>query len=177
MAVFEENMAACAPLLHKHLAPVLKKDTMYLIFQVEEQQKRGNAKASEEALMPLLCAYFKENERQLFQVFEACNDQRYNSSFKIDQTFQAMVGYNKDHGFLFTFDTAETLRLKLCEAKSNVTDLKLHVAAANIGAEDHTNQCGLGSLSRLRMLKALSLFFAHNYTSSAQKSKCLLVSP
>ncbi|KAH7941775.1 hypothetical protein HPB49_017405 [Dermacentor silvarum] len=69
-AVFEENMAACAPLLHKHLAPVLKKDTMYLIFQVEEQQKRGNAKASEEALMPLLCAYFKENERQLFQVFE-----------------------------------------------------------------------------------------------------------
>ncbi|XP_049269055.1 uncharacterized protein LOC125757518 [Rhipicephalus sanguineus] len=99
----------------------------------------------------------------------------YKNSFKVDTKFQAMVGYDEGEGWLFTFDTAETLRKKLCEAKSNVTALRLNIVASNIGSEDYTNKCGFGSLSRLRMLKALSLFFAHNYTSSAEKSKCLKV--
>ncbi|XP_049522556.1 uncharacterized protein LOC125945043 [Dermacentor silvarum] len=114
---------------------------------------------------------------QTTRIALACNDQRYNETFKVDKKFQAMVGYDKGEGFLFTFDTAETLRSKLCEAKSNVTNLKFYIAAADIGAEDHNNVCGLGALSRLRMLKALAHFFAYNYTSSAQKSECLLVNP
>ncbi|XP_065307500.1 uncharacterized protein [Dermacentor albipictus] len=115
--------------------------------------------------------------KQTSDIIQACRDQRYNTTFKIDQKFQAMVGYNKDHGFLFTFDTAETLRSKLCEAKSNATATKFYIAAAVIGAEDHVNTCGLGALRRLHMLKALAHFFAYNYTSAAQKSACLLVNP
>ncbi|XP_075741136.1 uncharacterized protein LOC142789991 [Rhipicephalus microplus] len=141
-------------------------------------------------------------QQQTSPIVFACTMPSYNKSFKVDTTFQAVVGYDKVEGWLFTFDSAETLRKKvrtcvifaavlaklkrfisvlpiwdfdLCEAKSNVTALKLNIVAANIGSEDYTNQCGLGPLSRLRMLKALSLYFAHNYTSSADKSKCLQV--
>ncbi|KAL1487234.1 hypothetical protein MTO96_046605 [Rhipicephalus appendiculatus] len=105
----------------------------------------------------------------------ACSLPSYKNSFKEDTTFQAMVGYDKSEGWLFTFDTAETLRKKLCEAKSNVTGLRLTIVASDIGSEDYTDNCGFGPVSRLRMLKALSLFFAHNYTSSADKSNCITV--
>ncbi|XP_075543909.1 uncharacterized protein LOC142578404 [Dermacentor variabilis] len=50
--------------------------------------------------------------KQTSEIMLACRDQRYNKTFKIDQTFEAMVGFDKQHGFLFTFDTAETLRAK-----------------------------------------------------------------
>ncbi|XP_075742696.1 uncharacterized protein LOC142796290 isoform X2 [Rhipicephalus microplus] len=105
----------------------------------------------------------------------ACSFPSYKNSFTVDTTFQAMVGYDKVQGWLFTFDTAETLRYKLCEAKSNVTALRLNLVASDIGSEDYTDICGFGAVSRLRMLKAVSLFFAHNYTSSAEKSICLTV--
>ncbi|KAH6936872.1 hypothetical protein HPB50_023814 [Hyalomma asiaticum] len=111
----------------------------------------------------------------LYSIRLGCSKKSYNDSLMVDPVFQAMVGYDKNEGWLFTFDSGETLRQKLCEAKSNVTDLQLNIVASNIGSEDYLNQCGLGPLPRLRMLKALSLFFAHNYTSSADKSRCLMV--
>ncbi|XP_072143655.1 uncharacterized protein [Dermacentor andersoni] len=115
--------------------------------------------------------------KQTSDIIWACRNHGYNKTFKIDQTFQAMVGYDKQFGFLVTFDTAETLRSKLCEAKSTAPAAKFYIAAAAIGAEDHVNACGFGALTRLRMLKALTYFFAYNYTSAAQKSACLLVKP
>ncbi|XP_070392185.1 uncharacterized protein [Dermacentor albipictus] len=115
--------------------------------------------------------------KQAREIEMACYNRFYNFTFKIDQKFQAMVGYDKIDGLLFTFDTAETLRSKLCEAKSTATATKFYIVAANIGAVDYDNWCGFGALRRLHMLKALAHFFAYNYTSAAQKSACLLVNP
>ncbi|XP_054930552.2 uncharacterized protein [Dermacentor andersoni] len=115
--------------------------------------------------------------KQTSDIALACRDHRYKNSFKLNAFYQAMWGFDKPDGFLFTFDSAETLRSKLCEAKSNVTATKFYIVAAGIGGEDHLNTCGFGALSRLRMLKALAHFFAYNYTSAAQKSACLSVNP
>ncbi|KAL1476427.1 hypothetical protein MTO96_036509 [Rhipicephalus appendiculatus] len=78
-------------------------------------------------------------KQQASPIAFGCSMQSYRNSFKVDTTFQAVVGYDKSDGWLFTFDSAETLRKKLCESKSNVTALKLNIVAANIGSEDYTN--------------------------------------
>ncbi|KAL1442208.1 hypothetical protein MTO96_046506 [Rhipicephalus appendiculatus] len=112
--------------------------------------------------------------KQTSEIDYACRLPSYKNSFKVDTTFQAMVGYDKSEGWLFTFDTAETLRKKLCEAKSNVTGLRLNLVASDIGSEDYADECGFGRVSRLWMLKLLSLFFSDSYNSSADKSNCLM---
>ncbi|XP_070390861.1 uncharacterized protein [Dermacentor albipictus] len=110
---------------------------------------------------------------QMVNVTEACIDQRYSSDFKYDFAYKSEFTYNKQEKWLFTYDTARSLRLKLCETKKNMTHLHYTFAAVNIQFEDAKDYCGFGEFPRLRALKALARFFAFNYTSASEEQACL----
>ncbi|XP_070393543.1 uncharacterized protein [Dermacentor albipictus] len=112
---------------------------------------------------------------QISSIVEACEDPNYNDTFSIDSTFQAMFSYVKPDFTLYTYDSASTLRFKLCQTKRNVTDLYYNVVADNIQYEDFNDVCGYGSYSRLQILKRLAAFLAENYTSPDQERFCNLV--
>ncbi|KAH7969447.1 hypothetical protein HPB52_018259 [Rhipicephalus sanguineus] len=101
-----------------------------------------------------------------------CKDPIYNASFYMDNKFKALVTYDKAKERLFTYDSASTLREKLCETRENVTNLKYTIVAQNIQFEDESYVCGHGPFSRLRMLKALARFFFYNYTHAGLKAAC-----
>ncbi|XP_037513758.1 uncharacterized protein LOC119390254 [Rhipicephalus sanguineus] len=69
-AIFDEKVSAYAPPLVQYLESVPKKDIMYVLMIMQEETKKGNTNAVKEAVLPLLCAHFKEDESHLFQVFE-----------------------------------------------------------------------------------------------------------
>ncbi|XP_072143675.1 uncharacterized protein [Dermacentor andersoni] len=110
---------------------------------------------------------------QMVNVTEACIDQKYSSNFKYDFAYKSEFTYNKQEKWLFTYDTARSLRLKLCETKKNMTHVHYTFAAVNIQFEDAKDYCGFGEFPRLRVLKALARFFAFNYTSDSQEQACL----
>ncbi|XP_070392264.1 uncharacterized protein [Dermacentor albipictus] len=112
---------------------------------------------------------------QITSIVEACEEPNYNETFSIDSTFQALFTYVKADVSLFTYDSASTLRFKLCETKRNVTDLHYNIVADNIQFEDFHDVCGYGSYSRLRILKRLAAFLAEKYTSPDQERFCNLV--
>ncbi|KAL3224122.1 hypothetical protein MRX96_026705 [Rhipicephalus microplus] len=60
---------------------------------------------------------------QMVNVTEACIDQRYSGNFNYDIAYKSEFTYNKNEKWLFTYDTARALRLKLCETKRNMTQL------------------------------------------------------
>ncbi|XP_070390915.1 uncharacterized protein [Dermacentor albipictus] len=108
-------------------------------------------------------------------IVEVCKDRVYNSTFYLDTTFQALVAYDKANAKLFTYDSASSLRYKLCETKSNATSISYTIVADNIQFEDATNECGYGAFSRLRTLKALTHFFFDDYSDASFRDACLSV--
>ncbi|KAL1413975.1 hypothetical protein MTO96_030869 [Rhipicephalus appendiculatus] len=112
---------------------------------------------------------------QISSIAECCEDLRYNETFSFDHTFKAMLAYDKsDHG-LFTYDSALSFRLKLCDTKKNVTDLHYNIVADDIQYDDIENVCGYGEYSRLHTLNRLAAFLGKNYTSRDQGITCKLV--
>ncbi|KAL1443502.1 hypothetical protein MTO96_007414 [Rhipicephalus appendiculatus] len=69
-AIFDQKVSTYAPPLVQYLESIPKKEVMYTLMIMQEVTKKGNTKAVEEAVPPLLCAYFKEDERHLFRVLE-----------------------------------------------------------------------------------------------------------
>ncbi|XP_049273343.1 uncharacterized protein LOC125759106 [Rhipicephalus sanguineus] len=65
---FEENVRIIGPSLVRHLETVNKRDVIHILLGVEKQEKKGNNKASEAALLPLLAAFFKEDAGLLYRV-------------------------------------------------------------------------------------------------------------
>ncbi|XP_075742698.1 uncharacterized protein LOC142796293 [Rhipicephalus microplus] len=110
---------------------------------------------------------------QMVNVTEACIDQRYSGNFRFDRIYTSEFTYNKKEKWLFTYDTARALRVKLCETKKNMTHLHYTFAAVNIQFEDAKDYCGYGEFPRLRALKALARFFAFEYTSPDNETACL----
>ncbi|KAL3224111.1 hypothetical protein MRX96_026695 [Rhipicephalus microplus] len=100
---------------------------------------------------------------QMVNVTEACIDQRYSGNFRFDRIYTSEFTYNKKEKWLFTYDTARALRVKL----------HYTFAAVNIQFEDAKDYCGYGEFPRLRALKALARFFAFEYTSPDNETACL----
>ncbi|XP_075724879.1 uncharacterized protein LOC119179373 isoform X2 [Rhipicephalus microplus] len=73
-AIFDQKVSTYAPPLIQYLESVPKKEVMYTLMIMREAAKKGNMKSAEEAVPPLLCTYFKEDERHLFQVLEEEKD-------------------------------------------------------------------------------------------------------
>ncbi|XP_072143683.1 uncharacterized protein [Dermacentor andersoni] len=113
--------------------------------------------------------------KQIGSIGEVCKDPVYNSTFYLDTTFQALVAYDKAKARLFTYDSASSLRYKLCETKRNATDISYTIVAENIQFEDATNECGYGPFSRLRTLKALAHFFFDDYSDATFRDACVSV--
>lgn len=118
------------------------------------------------------CAMTTPPSGQLGSISEVCKNPNYNSTFYFDKKFKALVAYNKTERWLFTYDSALALRLKLCEANLNALSLKYSLAAVNIEFEDAKDDCGFGPFHRLQQLKALAAFLSNNYTSPASESAC-----
>ncbi|KAH6923533.1 hypothetical protein HPB50_002155 [Hyalomma asiaticum] len=70
--IFEDSLRTIAPLLVKHLhtLPAPRREVLEWILKVELQERRGNQKAKEEATIPLLAAYFKDNAGYMVRVLE-----------------------------------------------------------------------------------------------------------
>nr|XP_054919068.1 uncharacterized protein LOC129380899 [Dermacentor andersoni] len=68
-ATFRERMLECAPQLMHLMELTPRKDTMHMVVHVQDH-KNENEEAVQVAVLPLLCAHFKDDEKCLFQVFE-----------------------------------------------------------------------------------------------------------
>ncbi|XP_075737381.1 uncharacterized protein LOC142776951 [Rhipicephalus microplus] len=66
--IFQERMAACAPALFQMMEEAPTKHTMELVVRVRDEGQRE--KAVQVAVLPFLCAHFKEDKNYLYQVFE-----------------------------------------------------------------------------------------------------------
>ncbi|XP_049514277.1 uncharacterized protein LOC125941313 [Dermacentor silvarum] len=62
-------MLICAPQMMHLMESTPRKETMRVVVHVHDEEKE-NDKAVQVALLPLLCAHFKDDEKCLFQVFE-----------------------------------------------------------------------------------------------------------
>lgn len=60
----------CAAMLADRLKTSTQKDVLYNYLQMEYEKQRGNTGAEEAAFVPLLAAYFKDDDGQLFRIFE-----------------------------------------------------------------------------------------------------------
>ncbi|XP_049513972.1 uncharacterized protein LOC119431736 [Dermacentor silvarum] len=99
-----------------------------------------------------------------------CRDSAYTVAYHKEEP-QGAVAYNRGAGKLLAYDNPESLRRKLCAARSNVTAVKYGFTAFNVEYEDATNRCGEGSFSRLRALKDLLNAFARR-DSSEEAEEC-----
>nr|XP_054926328.1 uncharacterized protein LOC129384751 [Dermacentor andersoni] len=109
---------------------------------------------------------------QIVSITKACSNQGFNSTFYYDGTYEASVAYDSSKNWLFTYDSALSLRTKLCGSKRAAVDVNYTLAAVNIQFEDYMNICGFGPYHRLTMLKAIADFLSRNYTSAAQEHAC-----
>ncbi|XP_075747075.1 uncharacterized protein LOC142817996 isoform X1 [Rhipicephalus microplus] len=66
--IFQERMPACAPALFQMMEEAPTKHTMELVVRVRDDGQRE--KAVQVAVLPFLCAHFKEDKNYLYQVFE-----------------------------------------------------------------------------------------------------------
>ncbi|KAH7933622.1 hypothetical protein HPB49_014381 [Dermacentor silvarum] len=71
-AIFQEKMLICAPQMMHLMELTPRKETMRVVVHVHDVENE-NDKAVQVALLPLLCAHFKDDEKCLFQVFEVSN--------------------------------------------------------------------------------------------------------
>ncbi|KAL3251883.1 hypothetical protein MRX96_055017 [Rhipicephalus microplus] len=112
---------------------------------------------------------------QISSIAEGCEDPRYNKTFSFESTFESLFAYDKSDHMLFTYDSAFSYQLKLCDTKKNVTDLHYNIVADDIQFDDIDDFCGYGKYSRLLMLKKLAAFLEKNYTTPDQGTTCKLV--
>ncbi|KAL3224113.1 hypothetical protein MRX96_026697 [Rhipicephalus microplus] len=63
--------------------------------------------------------------------------------------------------------------IKICQAKKSATNVTNLMAAVDIQFEDYNNTCGHGRYPRLYMLRQLSAFLSHGYTSPDKEAECL----
>ncbi|KAH7974153.1 hypothetical protein HPB49_010573 [Dermacentor silvarum] len=101
---------------------------------------------------------------------QVCRDSAYTIAYHKEEP-QGAVAYYRGAGKLLAYDNPESLRRKLCAARSNVTAVKYGFTAFNVEYEDATNRCGEGSFSRLRALKDLLNAFARR-DSSEEAEEC-----
>ncbi|KAL3209156.1 hypothetical protein MRX96_009344 [Rhipicephalus microplus] len=94
---------------------------------------------------------------QISSIEEACEDSNYNQTFSYDRTFEAMFAYDKSE-YLFTYDSADSFRIKICETKKNFTGLNYNLVADDIQYDDINDSCGYGGYSRLHILNRLAAF-------------------
>ncbi|XP_054930661.1 uncharacterized protein [Dermacentor andersoni] len=110
---------------------------------------------------------------QIVSITKACSNRGFNSTFYHDATYEASVAYDSSQNWLFTYDSAVSLRSKLCKSKRIAVDVDYTLAAVNIQFEDSMNNCGFGVYPRLTMLKAVAGFLTRNYTSAAKEGACM----
>ncbi|XP_049522502.1 uncharacterized protein LOC125945014 [Dermacentor silvarum] len=113
---------------------------------------------------------------QIDSVLQVCADRGFNSTFYHDATYEASVSYDSSKNWLFTYDSALSLRSKLCKTKRTAVHVDYTLAAANIQFEDFMNYCGFGPYGRLVMLKTLANFLTRNYTSADKEGACMALS-
>ncbi|XP_070392257.1 uncharacterized protein [Dermacentor albipictus] len=112
---------------------------------------------------------------QIVSITKVCSNRGFNGTFYKDGTYDASVAYDSQQNWLFTYDSAPSLRSKVCKSKRNAVDVNYTLAAVNIQFEDYMNNCGYGPYHRLTMLKAVAGFLTRNYTSAAEEDACMKV--
>ncbi|KAL1446016.1 hypothetical protein MTO96_028952 [Rhipicephalus appendiculatus] len=110
---------------------------------------------------------------QITSISTACADRGLNSTFHHDATYDAPVAYRRSDNWLFTYESAHSLRSKICKTKRTALDVNYTLAAVNIQFEDFLNYCGHGPHRRLVMLRTVAVFLARSYASADKESTCL----
>ncbi|KAL1416339.1 hypothetical protein MTO96_028062 [Rhipicephalus appendiculatus] len=113
------------------------------------------------------------NDTQKTGIYEVCVDPKYR--ILDDDKFHCKFTLGKTNDLLkvMVFDTAETLRHKVCSSKKNATQVKYGITAAQLEYADSSGHCKNGTFPLLRALKQIVKFFKDNYTSEANFENCV----
>ncbi|KAL1437446.1 hypothetical protein MTO96_048934 [Rhipicephalus appendiculatus] len=112
---------------------------------------------------------------QITSIAKACREKPYRR-FHFDNVYRAPFSFNRQEEMLFTYDSVESLRSKLCEGKANLPEIPYVIAAFGIELEDWRDVCGFGAFFRLRFLKKLLNFLRHSDESPMDVTACNLLS-
>ncbi|KAL3222569.1 hypothetical protein MRX96_028351, partial [Rhipicephalus microplus] len=104
---------------------------------------------------------------------QVCRDSAYTIVHHKEEP-RGAVAYDPAAGKLLAYDSPESLKQKLCIARSNVTAVKYGFAAFNVEYEDGTNRCGGGAFSRLQALRDLLNAFGRT-DMSTEAEDCIAV--
>ncbi|XP_077496216.1 uncharacterized protein LOC144107101 [Amblyomma americanum] len=129
----------------------------------------GNSSEGDTVGTPCLPHKFPE---QMDSAAKVCGNNKYGEPHdcqKMDCRFVVDQEENKR----LVFDSADTLRRKLCRSKRNVTDFKYGIVAARVEHSDASGGCGGGKFPLLKALKKLMQFFNGGHASEAALQKCL----
>ncbi|XP_077560717.1 uncharacterized protein LOC144175512 [Haemaphysalis longicornis] len=104
-----------------------------------------------------------------------CNNATYTPSLAINQTYQAVVAFSKAAGWTLVFDNSNTLLRKVCEAKTNLTNVEFGLSVFDANYDNGTTQCPAnyikGDGDRTGIIKK-ALHYFRNFTDASKEAGC-----
>ncbi|KAH6935736.1 hypothetical protein HPB50_008677 [Hyalomma asiaticum] len=108
---------------------------------------------------------------QIISITEVCENPIYKSP-EFDGRYQSFYLYDKSKALMYAYETAATLRFKLCDTKREVQSLRYTIVADNIELADIHNACGYGEYGEVRMLEVLARFLVYSYSAPQDDAAC-----
>ncbi|KAL1430355.1 hypothetical protein MTO96_015063 [Rhipicephalus appendiculatus] len=118
------------------------------------------------------CTKLPQNVQQFGNMYEICSRPGYNQVY--DRAYKAEYRYNFDDGLLFSYDTSESLKEKLCYYKTNLTSIPPYgLALFDMQYEDWIGVCFGEKFGRLRALRRLLDFLTERFRFASDFTECL----
>lgn len=112
------------------------------------------------------------NAEQMASVATVCANLNY-TDFRNSKVMDCKYVIDHTKRRRFVFDTAETLRRKLCITKSNTTGFVYGIIAARVEYSDSSNSCGQGRFPLLSSVKSILKYFNDPYVSAPDLRECV----
>ncbi|XP_077486541.1 uncharacterized protein LOC144097782 [Amblyomma americanum] len=116
--------------------------------------------------------------REVAALGSICDDPNglYAKNLAYDKDTKAVITFNQNQGYAFTFDNEKSLLEKICDAWNGVADVQLGIAVYDVLHDGRDTKCDskwiVGRWSRLRFLIRLSAFLEENYRNPDVKRTC-----
>ncbi|XP_077547672.1 uncharacterized protein LOC144159889 [Haemaphysalis longicornis] len=119
------------------------------------------------------CERLPRDKKQLGTILDACIGvvyKRHPSS-----AYKTMFAFSTQIGLSVMYDSAETMREKLCNFKANMTNVKYGIAVFEAQYGDPDGLCQFGKFGRIAMAGRLVKYFSSKFKTGSDFTDCLLL--
>ncbi|XP_077544648.1 uncharacterized protein LOC144157749 [Haemaphysalis longicornis] len=119
------------------------------------------------------CAPLPFKKKQLGTILDVCYVFYYERS--TSSAYKTMFAFSTQMGISMMYDSAETMREKLCNFKANMTEVKYGVAVFDAEYGDPEGWCKFGKFGRIAMAGRLVAYFGDKFKTGSDLTDCLLL--